>query len=238
VDRAATRDLLMGFESLGGGGHGCEFGLLQREFGAEPMGLFRWADIFQEQLSKALETELAGIGEPRHTNVFIPPTTARPEYWTTDKRYHMAMRCFVYPDETPRRRMRTLLTKRFAFLRRKLLDDLRTGGKIFVYKNMKRNLADAELDRLFAACRSYGRNTLLYIRYQDGEHPNGTVRWRRPGLLVGYIDHFSHTPDTDAFIGGANASLLRICREAHRLAVAEGVVPDRVPPGAAPAHHG
>jgi tetratricopeptide (TPR) repeat protein len=209
--------LVIEFESLGGGGHGCEFGIFQRNLGAEPLGLLRWADIYQDALSQALETEFAGIGEPEFTNVFVPGGLGHREYWTTDSRYHMAMRCFVSADDVPFERMTKQVTRRLRYLRNKLIDDLRLGAKIFVYKNMKRNLTDEELSRLHAACRRYGDNTLLYIRYEDQEHRSGCVNWEREGLLVGYIDHFSHTPDTDKYIGSADDSLLLICTAAYTL---------------------
>lgn len=42
------RTLAMRFESLCGAGRGCEFGLFQRELGAESPGLLRWADLSAE----------------------------------------------------------------------------------------------------------------------------------------------------------------------------------------------
>ncbi len=216
-DGGADRALLMQFESLGGGGHGCEFGIFQRHFGAEPLGLLRWADIFQDALSQALETEFAGIGDPEFTNIFVPKDDANPEYWTTDTRYHMAMRSFVPEADVPLDRMRQQVTKRFQYLRRKLVEDLRSGAKILVYKNMKQNLTETELRRLHTACRHYGDNTLLYIRYEDARHPCGTVVAERDGLLIGYIDHFSHAPGSDEFLGSATDALLQLCKKAHAL---------------------
>ena len=207
----------MAFESLGGGGHGCEFGIFQRSFGAEPLGLLRWADIYQDQLTQALNTDFAGVGEPEFTNIFVPPGGHPPEYWTTDTRYHMAMRCFVKVEDVPLDRMTVQVRKRLSYLRGKLIDDLRSGSKIFVYKNMKRNLTDEELGRLHAACRRFGDNTLFYIRYEDAAHPCGTVVPAADGLMIGYIDRFSHTPDTDEFLGAATDSLLRLCRKAYSL---------------------
>lgn len=212
-----ARKLVMAFESLGGGGHGCEFGIFQRHFGAEPLGLLRWADIYQDQLSLALETEFAGVGEPEFTTVFVPPSSGRAEYWTTDTRYHMAMRCFVYVDEVPVNVMIRRVTKRMRYLREKLIEDLRSASKIFVYKNMKRNLTPTELQRLYAACRRYGECTLFYIRYADADHPNGLVCLPRPGLIIGYIDHFSHSPETDQLIAPAHDSLIRLCRRAYTI---------------------
>ncbi|HEY4041326.1 MAG TPA: WcbI family polysaccharide biosynthesis putative acetyltransferase, partial [Rhodopila sp.] len=98
----------------------------------------------------------------------------------------------------------------------KLIEDLEAGDKIFVYKNIQRNLTDAELVRLHAAVRKYGNSTLLYIRYADETHPNGTVEARAPGLLVGFIDHFAFSPE-DKPLGSAHESLYAICQKAYRM---------------------
>jgi tetratricopeptide (TPR) repeat protein len=51
-----VRDLVMQFESLGGRGLGCEFGIFQRDCGAEPLGLLRWADMPYDMLLATLRT--------------------------------------------------------------------------------------------------------------------------------------------------------------------------------------
>ena len=212
------RELVLNFESLGGGGHGCEFGIFQRAVGAEPLGLLRWADVWPDNITIALETDLDGVGEPEFTRVGVPNhPNERPEYWTTDVRYHMAMRSFVLVEDMNLERMTRTLTLRQRFLRRKLLEDLRDGSKIFVYKYLKENLPDAILTRLVAAVRRHGDNTLFYIRYEDAGHPNGTVEVGGPGLLIGYIDHFSHHPVTDKPLGFPTEQFLTLCRRAHAL---------------------
>ena len=167
VDEAAGDDmqtLVQQFESLGGAGHGCEFGLFQRHFGSEPLGLLRWADLGPELLTRALETEFEGVGEREHTELFTPPGD-RPEYWTRDRRYWMAMRCFIFADQIPYEKMYTQACRRLQFLRRKLIEDLRSGEKIFVFKALQGNLTEPELQRLHAAIRRYGSNTFLYVGY-------------------------------------------------------------------------
>lgn len=209
------RDLALQFESLGGGGHGCEFGLFQRELGAEPLGLLRWADLGPDQLALALETQFAGVGKAEYTTVFAGDKANNSEWWTTDTRYHMAMRTFIETQRMTYEQVCYLVLKRLQFLSRKLIDDLSAGNKIFVYRHMYRNLRECEIIRLYSAVKSYGSGRLFYIRYQDEGHPNGTVEQVDDNLLVGYIDHFSWSPK-DEFVGPPNKSLISLCKAATR----------------------
>src|ERR1700761_1738697 len=83
----SDHDVALRFESLGGTGHGCEFGLFQRHFGAEPLGLLRWADTPVDLLIKALESRFEGVGAPDNTILFAPEDGT--EWWTRDKRFWM-----------------------------------------------------------------------------------------------------------------------------------------------------
>jgi tetratricopeptide (TPR) repeat protein len=58
---APEADILLKFESLG---ENCEFGLVQRHYGAEPLGLLRWMGAEPDQLCLALE---AGFGRRPRT---------------------------------------------------------------------------------------------------------------------------------------------------------------------------
>jgi len=220
-------DVVKDFESLGGAGHGCEFGLFQRSYGVEPLGLLRRADLGAELLIAALEARFDGVGLPENTLVFTPPSAGRAEYWTRDKRYWMAMRCFIPADEVPYEKMVTQACRRIQFLRRKLIDDLEAGEKIFVFKSLTRNLTDEELARLHRATRRYGSNTLLYVRYEDAENPNGSVRVAGPGLMIGYVDRFSFSRD-DKDLGSAVDRWAAVCRKAHAI-WRSGGVPDTTP---------
>ena len=215
--REATRELVMQFESLGGTGLGCEFGMFQREFGAEPLGLLRWADMPYDGLIFALESRFDGVGAPEHTEVFVNRENSRPEYCTRDRRGFMYMRAFVYEDEMPYERMSKQALRRLTFLKDKLIADLEAGGKIFVYRLTARNLSAAELARLHTAVRGYGDNMLLYVSYEESEHPNGTVELAAPGLMIGYTDRFKMTADGQLSASPPSASWLAICRNAHAL---------------------
>jgi predicted Zn-dependent protease len=217
-----VRQLVMQFESLGGRGLGCEFGIFQRDCGAEPLGLLRWADMPYEGLLSALLNRFEGVGSEEHTVLF---TTAigggRAEYCTRDKRDMMFMRTFVWEDQTPFERMKVSAFNRLRFLSRKLIDDLAQGSKIFVFRLTDRNLSGAEVDALHSAMRSYGDNTLLYVRYEDSSHPNGTVEVVKPGLLIGYMDRFKMARTGELSAAPPTASWLAVARQAYSLCQAQ-----------------
>jgi tetratricopeptide (TPR) repeat protein len=212
--RAATRDLVMQFESLGGRGIGCEFGMFQREFGAEPLGLLRWADMPFEGIVRVLESRFAGVGHPDNTEVFVNRENARPEYCTRDTRGFMFMRCFVYEDEMPMERMRKQALRRIGYLKDKLIEDLESGSKIFIWRCTERTLRDEEIARLHRAVRAYGDNMLMYVRLMDNDHENGSVELVSPGLMVGYMDRFKMSPEGVLASNPASASWLQLCRNA------------------------
>jgi tetratricopeptide (TPR) repeat protein len=206
------------FESLGGTQQGCEFGFVQRHANVEPLGLLRWAHLPYEGLAAMLEQRLAGIGSAEQTELgyYSGGEAGNLEYKITDKRYHFVMHTFVKQSEHDFDKMYSLSCRRLKFLARKLLEDLQSDAKIFVFKIAERNLTDAELDRLRTSMRYYGDNSLLYVRYADSESPPGSVIEREPGLLVGFIDQFSVRPG-----GGPRTPSMRywseICVGAYRI---------------------
>ena len=189
-----AEDVVMQFESLGGWGLGCEFGLVQRAMGAEPLGLLRWADIDTDGLAGALEAGFEGVGLPDQT-VLEPTGGALDEYVSEDRRFGMRIHSYVPAGQVGAERMLAQTCRRLSFLRRKLLDDLHRADKILVYKNARRPLTGRELERLRLAIRRYGDNTLLYVRYQNEEHRFPSVISPAPGLLIGHIDRMGLTPE-------------------------------------------
>jgi hypothetical protein len=179
------------FESLGGTLHGCEFGLFQRDCETEPLGLLRWTEMGPENLIAALEAEFEGVGMPENTELGVHQTVDGPEYFTRDKRFMMSMHTFTKATEISHDKMFRQCCRRLQFLRDKLIADLRSAVKIFVYKITWRILTDDELARLHAAVRRYGDTTLLYVQRETRAKPHGTVEVVKPGLMMGYIDRFS-----------------------------------------------
>jgi len=209
------------FESLGGVGQGCEFGLVQRLAGIEPLGLLRWARMRPEQLAAALEAGFEGVGTPEQTELsfYEEVNPDDPEYTVRDMRFGMDMHTFTKRSDIPFDKMYKSTCRRLGFLKTKLLDDFAVAEKIFVYKISSRNLDRAEVQAIHALLQRYGRVTLLYVRYSDADHPGGSVEWWGERLLVGYIQRFSMTKAGEA-ITPLMPEWVSICTGALKLVAA------------------
>jgi hypothetical protein len=211
-------EIITKFESLGGTGQGCEFGLVQRAFGAEPLGLLRWSYIDVEGIIAALDADFDGLGSPEQTEMYFGKigNQTNPEYVVRDRRYQMAMHTFVKKMDVAWDAMYEQSCRRLAFLKQKLLEDFEECEKVFVYKKSERDLSSEEIDRLHSLVRRHGENTLLYVRYADADHPSGTAVIEKPGLIVGYIDHFNVRPSGEIRPPNLHA-WEAICRKSHDL---------------------
>jgi tetratricopeptide (TPR) repeat protein len=184
-DRDTLRALFMGFESLG---DTCEFGMVQRRFGAEPISLLRWTSTAPEHLIQAFDTDFAGVGEPEFTRV---EASAHGEYTTMDRRYHMFSHTFTQSTAAPLEKFTAQHLKRMQYLRRKLLEDVAAGEKTFVYK-AERGVTDEQASALFGSLRRFGGPVrLLCVRLADAGHACGEVIAMGEGLYIGFIDRFS-----------------------------------------------
>jgi hypothetical protein len=174
------------FESLG---DNCEFGLVQRRCGAEPLGLLRFANLELRQLLHGLELGFEGLGDRAGLEFWLSEG-ARREYVIRDRRYALVFHTFLYQGEVSEDELLEKQSRRLGFLVRKLLQDLENGEKIFV---CKRNipLTAPEILALHAALNRFGRNTLLWIVSADDNHSAGAVDQILPGLLRGYVARFA-----------------------------------------------
>jgi predicted Zn-dependent protease len=201
-ERETIRKLMLDFESLGGT---CEFGMVQRRFGAEPLSLLRWSGNSAAMLTKAIQEEFRGIGDPAE----LVLEEIKGEYTTRIPRYGMFSHTFSLASATPHDKFFAAQCKRMAYLRDKLLGDIESAEKIFTFGTAQ--LDDQSIDALFAAFRSLGaRATLFCVRPVDERHPARSVAQEADGLLVGAIERFS---TTDIAID----DWVAVCREAERL---------------------
>jgi hypothetical protein len=199
------------FESLG---QNCEFGLVQRRCQAEPLGLLRFASAPLPNLLAALDMRFAGMGTPE--SVRVEMSSNGREFMVTDTAYDVVYHAWVDAGAMSVEELHQREVRRVPLLVRKLLEDLLSGEKIFVFKGMGA-LAEEVVFPLAAALRRYGPNTLLHVTLADAEHRAGMVEAKAPGFLVGYLDRFAPGDDAHDL---ALAQWVSVCRGAYRLAQA------------------
>jgi len=201
---------MLRFESLG---DNCEFGLVQRRCGAEPLGLLRFSNLELRQLLRGLDSGFDGLGEIANMEFWLQPG-GRPEYVVRDRSYALVFHTFIHEGEANEAELLAQQSTRLKFLRRKFLDDLTNGEKIFVIKR-NRTLEDTEILPLLAALRHYSpASQLLYVVPATPERLPGTVELLAPGLLRGYIDRFA---PSDSVPDLSLEPWLAICVNASRL---------------------
>jgi hypothetical protein len=211
ADRTPLDRLMLGFESLG---QNCEFGLVQRRCGAEPLGLLRFSSTPLPKLLAALEARFAGMGEPGSISVELSSNGR--EYMINDRRFGFLYHAFVNAGAMSPEALHSREVKRVPFLVQKLVEDFAAGEKIFVFKGMGA-MEEEEVFPLAMALRRYGKNTLLFVNLADEENRGGSVVARAPGFYVGYLDRFA--PGDDA-LDFDLAQWVHVCRAAYRLRLA------------------
>jgi len=204
---STPRDIMMCFESLGAD---CEFGLVQRHYLAEPLSLLRWGFVQIDELITWLDTDFEGIGLEDNTDLI-----GRDGYYIIrDKRYELTTHTFQPVGSMDHDRFFQQQCRRLRDLRGKLLEDLAAPSKIFLYKAWPSGEATREqVLRLHRAMQRHGPNTLLYLEHEQPDHPQGLVEAVDPGLLWGYIDHFSRDNLHDI----AYPSWLSLCTTAYQM---------------------
>jgi hypothetical protein len=184
------RDQLVArFESLG---DNCEFGLVQRTLCAEPLGLLRFSYIELPLLLRGLRCGFEGLGVPDTTEVAVEGNDR--EFVVRESVYGMTYHTFQYETEMSLDAVRLQQSTRLNFLKRKLMEDIGNGEKVFVLKRFP-PLRPEEVLPIYAILNELGRNWLLWMVPADAAHPPGTVEILLPGLLRGYIDRFAPTGD-------------------------------------------
>ena len=208
-----AREVMLRFENIG---DNCEFGLVQRQFGAEPVGLLRFAGLRNpRRLVRFLEDDFGSFGDPGSLGVAV----IGGEYWIVDHVYGIAYHTFRYPHEVAAEEVIRENEIKASYLKRKFREDLEDGEKILVYKRVVTQ-DPHEMLALHAALNRFGTvNRLLWVTEADTNHAVGDVEWIGERLLKGYIGRISleNANDFDA------ETWLLLCRNA--LAAFEAVRP-------------
>ncbi len=180
-------ELATRFESIG---DNCEFGLVQRRCDTEPLGLLRFSGALSSDIVRGIEADFEGIGDPGDIEPRLEEAAGRREYMVHERKYGLVYHTFVYEGERTPELLRQQEAKRLTFLRRKFLDDLDDGAKIFVFKRSGL-IAGTEILPLFMALNRGRANTLLWVVPETPDRPSGTVEVIMDGLLKAYIDRFA-----------------------------------------------
>ncbi len=209
LETSPLRHLFTAFQSLG---DNCEFGIVQREFGAEPISLLRWTAMPLAKLIDALTHRFAGVGDAAQTRLDV----IRGEYRTADKRFMMHMHTFIRANEVGPEILLPKLCARLRFLVRGQIEDLAAAEKIFLFRSAGPR-DDGAFLALHDALRAYGPNRLLIVTREEDGFAAGTIRALHPACLVGSIRSF----DTNKpFLPGWQA----LCEAAHRI-FTSGAIP-------------
>jgi tetratricopeptide (TPR) repeat protein len=187
-----ARQLLLGFESIGSN---CEFGLTQRRFGAEPLGLLRFNHVPYGSLVSAAMRRFEGMGDPENTKL----GTLNDEFFVEDRRWHLAMHTWVFREQVNEAQFYEKMCRRVVYLRQKLLEDFAEARKVFVFLDSKVSIED--IKTLHAILRTMGNAVLLHVRSlaaEQGGFPageRGKVEEIAPDLFVGFLSREGVLPN-------------------------------------------
>jgi tetratricopeptide (TPR) repeat protein len=176
--------LVTNFESLG---EDCEFGLFQRNVGAEPLGLLRFAGTSPENLIAVLRCCFEGVGTTDHTKLDV----SGDEYVARDERFGMTMHTHINPEKVGYEATYKMMIKKLCYLKGKLIDDLRDGEKIFVFKD-KRGSMEPRLAQFREALDLYGKPRVFLVKLATEDENNGDVEIIDGNTMIGYIDRHGH----------------------------------------------
>jgi hypothetical protein len=204
----ADADLVLQFESVG---DNCELGLVQRQAGAEPLGLLRFAGAPLRNLLRGLNTRFANIADPTH--IRISPENG--EYMVKLTKYDFTYHAHVKIGEMEPEALHRQQCRTIGFLAKKLIDDLETPSKILVFRQNE-SLSGSDLVDLRIALAAYGPTILLWVQKASPGHPPGSVDVADERMMVGYVRRLAEratVPDLDY------ESWMQVLRRAYALSL-------------------
>lgn len=199
-----------------GMGHDCEFGLLQRQHGFEPLSLLRWTGSRPSGLIQALENDFDGLGDPSRSAIEVRGG----EYVFGSYEYEMITHTFMQQGMTDKESLFEKLCTRMSYLKRKFLEDLEEGGKVLLYKAPP-NLDDDSLERLYASLQRHGSNFLLVTKVHDYDDDRHFIEQPKDGMIIAYrpptaIRFDNWTAATESWL-----TILRMSLDEFRLSAGE-----------------
>lgn len=178
-----TKEIFENFLSLG---DNCEFGLVQRHFGADPLDILRWMTVPFASLCRLFEDRFEGFAEDE--SLVIEDHAG--EYVIHEKKYGLFGHSFVQVGDVEHNTLLNEVRKRFLFLKRKILDDLEEGRRILVYKN-NQPLSKEQKSELFRCVRHITTCPLLIVEVANEALLVGTCEQHSDGLFYGFVERFA-----------------------------------------------
>jgi hypothetical protein len=175
-----AQEFMYRFESLG---DNCEFGIVQRRCGAEPLGPLRFAIVTAENLARALEAGLKDLLDP----ALMEARLSGGRYVAHNRAYDITFgHSGFHEEDVGSDRVLHLIVRRLQLLTRKLNAILAGGEKILVFRTRVED--DAMALRLGAALRRFGPTLLLWVAPAPTAAAAGRVEPIAGDVLKGYIE--------------------------------------------------
>jgi hypothetical protein len=201
-------DLVLQFESIG---DNCELGLVQRQAGAEPLGLLRFAGTPLRNLLRGLAARFVNIADPAHIRV----SPENGEYMVKLTKYDFTFHAHVKIGEMEPEVLHAQQCRTIGFLANKLIADLETPTKILVFRQNE-PLSGSDLVDLRIALAAYGPSILLWVQKASPGHPPGSVEVADERMMVGYVRRLAEresVPNLDY------ESWMQVLRRAHAISL-------------------
>jgi len=164
-------------------GRNCEFGIVQKWSEATRLGLLDWLATTPYALLNMLKSGFEGIGEPQQTLLHVADT----EYIIEDSRYRIRGHTWEQTTQIPREKSYDQACGRLKLLKRKMLEELRLGERIFVYKLNLLPVNLALMRDIADQIAGYGPGCLLGVfDARVNGKPDFHVEWAGPNLLLAY----------------------------------------------------
>ncbi len=176
------KDLVCQFASFG---NNCEFGFVQRHFGAEPISIFRFSNPQANMILHGVRNQFVDLG----TDISVELDVQKPrrEWILIDRIYRLRQHTFIFEGDPREQTIQDTMRKHLAFLKRQLLEDIMLGNKIFVIKSVP-NVPEQVAREIAVGLREQGSSWLLWTVDEPGgpsveRIANGLLKARVNGLL-------------------------------------------------------
>jgi Flp pilus assembly protein TadD len=186
VATGASGSLRLIYEQFEPIGNNCEFGLVQRRHGAEPLALFRWTGIAPHNLVKLLSDRLENFDAPERYRI---EPNAQLEYLLKEDVYGTDSITLISVSQADPDELLRKLTRRQSFLKRKFLETAAEGSKIFVFK-CDWQLPAETIETIEDMLHALGARRFLFVLPAKQPHLGGTTRLESEHRIIGFLTDF------------------------------------------------